>query len=167
MKRDLFILRHATAEDGGSSAVMRDYDRELVSKGIMESAKVGNYLKSYFPNIESIISSGALRALDTAKYVAEQIGFDVEKIEVSDALYGNGPRGYLEVLNKIDKNVKSVILVGHNPDISYFTEYLSHDDIGGSLRKASTIHLQFEDLEWNEISKKSGDFVHRIDGKSL
>ena len=63
MTKDLFIVRHATAEDNGNLTVVRDYDRELISKGIMEAAKVGRYLSEYFPAIEAIYSSGAARAL--------------------------------------------------------------------------------------------------------
>ncbi len=167
MKKDLFIVRHATAEDNGNLTVVRDYDRELISKGVMESAKLGRYLLEYFPEIEAIYSSGAARALSTATYIAEQIRFDTEKIEVSDVLYGTGPRGYLEVLNRIPAEVNSAMIVGHNPDVSYFVDYLTRDDTGGSMKKATAIHLQFEGFEWAEISGKLGRFVKRIDGKKL
>lgn len=167
MKKDLFIVRHATAEDIGNLTVVRDYDRELISKGVMESAKLGKFLSDYFPEIEAVYSSGAARALSTATYIAEQIGFDTEKIEVRDSLYGTGPRGYLEVLNQVPAGVNSVMIVGHNPDVSYFTDYLTRDDTGGPLKKATAIHLQFEGFEWDEISAKLGRFVKRIDGKKL
>lgn len=163
MKKDLFIVRHATAEDIGNLRVVRDYDRELISKGVMESAKVGRYLSEYFPGIEAIYSSGAARALSTSTYIAEQIRFDTEKIEVHDALYGSGPRGYLEVLNKVPAGINSVMMVGHNPDVTYFVDYLTRDDTGGSMKKATVIHLQFEGFEWSEISQNLGRFMKRID----
>ena len=167
MKKDLFIVRHATAEDNGNLTVVRDYDRELVSKGIMEAAKLGKYLSGYFPKIEAIYSSGALRAKSTATYIAEQLRFDPLKIEIRDVLYGTGPRGYLEVLNTIPMAINSAMIVGHNPDVSYFTDYLTRDDTGGTLKKATAIHLRFEGFEWEEISAKLGHFRQRIDGKTL
>ncbi|WP_367915983.1 histidine phosphatase family protein [Leadbetterella sp. DM7] len=167
MKKDLFIVRHATAEDIGNLRVVRDFDRELISKGVMEAAKAGRYLSEYFPGIEAIYSSGAARALSTATYMAEQLRFDTEKIEICDALYGSGPRGYLEVLNRIPAGTNSAMIVGHNPDVTYFVDYLTGDDTGGSMKKATVIHLQFEDLEWNEISHKLGHFVKRIDKLDL
>lgn len=162
MKKDLFIVRHATAEDIGNLRVVRDYDRQLISKGVMEAAKLGRYLSEYFPDIDAIYSSGAARALSTATYIAEQIRFDTEKIEVRDALYGSGPRGYLEVLNKIPAGINSVMMVGHNPDVTYFVDYLTRDDTGGSMKKATVIHLQFEGFEWSEISQNLGRFMKRI-----
>lgn len=167
MKKDLFIVRHATAEEIGNLTVVRDFNRELISKGVMEAAKVGKYMSEYFPEIDAIYSSGATRALSTATYIAEQIRFDTEKIEIREALYGNGPRGYLEVLNKIPAGVNHAMIVGHNPDVSYFTDYLTRDDTGGPMKKATVIHLQFEDFEWEEISGKLGRFIKRIDGKKL
>lgn len=167
MTKDLFIVRHATAEDNGNLTVVRDYDRELISKGIMEAAKVGRYLSEYFPAIEAIYSSGAARALSTATYIAEQIRFDTEKIEVRDVLYGTGPRGYLEVLNGIPAHIHHAMIVGHNPDVSYFTDFLTRDDTGGHMRKATVIHLRFEGFEWSEISGNLGHFVKRIEGKKL
>jgi phosphohistidine phosphatase len=165
--KNIFIVRHATAEDLGSGTVLRDFDRELIPKGIMESAKVGKYLSEYFPNIEAIYTSGAARALFTATYIAEQLKFDVEKIETKDALYANGPRGYLEVVNAIPEEVTNAMLVGHNPDISYFVDYLTKQDTGGSMKKATVIHLQFDGFTWAEISQNLGTFVSRIDGKKL
>lgn len=167
MKKNIFIVRHATAEDIGSGAVVRDFDRELTPKGIMESAKVGKYLLDYFPNIEAIYTSGALRALGTAAYIAEQIKFDTEKIEIKDVLYGSGPRGYLEVINKIPEEITNAMIVGHNPDITYFVDYLTKDDTEGNMRKATTIHLQFDGFKWAEVSQNLGTFVTRIDGKKL
>lgn len=167
MKKDLFIVRHATAEDNGNLTVVRDFDRQLISRGVMEAAKVGRYLSEYFPKIDAIYSSGAARALSTATYIAEQLRFDTEKIEVCDALYGTGPRGYLEVLNRIPAETGSAMLVGHNPDVTYFVDYLTRDDTGGSMKKATVIHLQFEGFDWKEISGKMGRFIKRIDGKKL
>ena len=167
MMKNLFVVRHATAEDSGSYAVLRDFDRELTPKGIMESAKVGQYLASYFPAIESIYTSGAARALSTATYIAEQIRFDTDKIEVKESLYGSGPRGYLEVLNKVPAHVSAAMIVGHNPDITYFVDFLTKDDVEGHLKKATVIHLSFEGFEWAEISQSLGSFVKRIDGKKL
>lgn len=167
MKKNIFIVRHATAEDFGSGAVMRDYDRQLIPKGIMESAKVGKHLLGYFPKIEAIYSSGAKRALETATYIAEQIKFDTEKIEVKDALYGSGPRGYLEVVNSIPENINNAMVVGHNPDITYFVDYLTRDDTEGTMKKATLIHLTFDGFKWEEISQNLGTFVARIDGKKL
>ena len=44
MEKNLLLIRHSTAEDVTNSSMVRDIDRELTSRGIMESARVGKYL---------------------------------------------------------------------------------------------------------------------------
>ena len=163
MKKDLFLMRHATAESAGSSAVMRDYERELTSKGIMEAAKAGKFLKDYFDKVDIIYASGALRTRQTAQYLSEQIKLDEDKVICTDTLYGNGPRGYLEILNHIPEEINCVIVIGHNPDISYFAEYLTHHSDIGDFHKATLVHIEFTDLDWAEISQGTGHFITRND----
>lgn len=167
MKKQLFVIRHATAEESVNLSVVRDFDRELVSKGIMESARLGKFLSENAIKPDAVYSSGAARALGTAKMVCEQWKFDTEKITVKEALYGSGPRGYMEVVNSIPESVETAVVVGHNPDITYFVDYLTKDDAGGNMKKATAIHLEFEGLNWIEISQGSGSFVMRVDGKTL
>lgn len=153
--KTLFLIRHATAEDGGYTAIFRDFDRNLTSSGIIEAARMGKFLaeKELIPAV--IVTSEANRAAETAKLFAEQMGIDTDHILKNEALYGGGPRAYLAVLNNLDEAVKSVAIVGHNPDVTFFGEYLTRDDFGGSMDKASVLVLEFEDaMKWNEVSGK-------------
>jgi phosphohistidine phosphatase len=167
MKKNLLLIRHATAEDVTNSSMVRDIDRELTSRGIMESARLGKHLKDSGLSIEAILCSPATRTLTTANLIAEQLKFDTENVSIAEGLYGSGPRGYLALLNGLSENLTSVIIVGHNPDITFFADYLTRDDCGGSMEKASVVHLKFEDLKWAEISQKSGSLVKRTDVKDL
>lgn len=163
MEKNLLLIRHSTAEDVTNSSMVRDIDRELTSRGIMESARVGKYLKDSGIAIDGIYCSPSIRTKTTASLVAEQLKFDTENIVSAETLYGSGPRGYLSLLNGLENHLNTVIIVGHNPDISFFADYLSSQDCGGSMEKATTIHLKFGDLKWAEISQKSGVFVKRTD----
>jgi phosphohistidine phosphatase len=163
MKKNLLLIRHATAEDVTNSSMVRDKDRELTSRGIMESARMGKFLKDSNIQIDAILCSPSTRTHTTANLIAEQLRFDTEKVETEDGLYGSGPRGYLALLNGLNESLRDVIIVGHNPDITFFADYLTRDDCGGSMEKATVVHLSFEDLKWNEISQKSGSLVKRID----
>ena len=167
MEKNLLLIRHATAEDVTNSSMVRDIERELTSRGIMESAKMGKYLKDSGIIADAINCSPATRTFVTANLIAEQLKFDTESVIKSNGLYGSGPRGYLALLNGINENLNTVIIVGHNPDISFFADYLTKDDCGGEMEKATVIYLKFEELRWSEISQKSGSLVERIDVNSL
>jgi phosphohistidine phosphatase len=167
MEKNLLLIRHATAEDVTNSSMVRDRDRELTSRGIMESARMGKYLKDNELAIDAILCSPATRTHTTANLIAEQLKFDTDKVELADGLYGSGPRGYLALLNGLNETLETVIIVGHNPDITFFADYLSSQDCGGSMSKATLIQLKFGDLKWAEISQKSGSLVKRVDVKDL
>ncbi|MDP5140681.1 MAG: histidine phosphatase family protein [Spirosomaceae bacterium] len=165
--KTLYLIRHATAEDGSSSSMFRDFDRDLISSGIIEAARMANYMSSKSYNIDLIVSSKANRAFGTAKIMAEQWKMDVDEIQLDDNLYGGGPRAYLAALNQLDESVNSVVMVGHNPDISFFGEYLTRDDTGGQMKKAGVLILTFTDLKWAEISNKSGSVKAYHDPKNI
>lgn len=161
MNKTLYLLRHASAEEG--SVHFRDFERELTSSGIMETARVGEYLKTVEPAIQKIYCSSSHRTLNTAVYVAERLHIPASEIMSSEDLYSGGARAYLKTINEIPENTEVVLLVGHNPDISFFAEYLTKADIGGSLLKASLVRIDFADISWAEISGKTGSFVLRKD----
>lgn len=167
MERKLYIVRHAEAEDFGFSTMLKDFDRNLTGRGLSQSARLGNYLSKLPNRIELFVSSPANRAHQTAKVLLEQLKKDDSEIETNRELYGGGARAYLACLNKVDDKIATVAIFGHNPDISFFAEYLTKDDVGGGMKKASMIVLSFKDLSWKEISAKSGDLIERVDVKDL
>jgi phosphohistidine phosphatase len=158
--KNIILLRHATAEEG--SQVFKDIERELTSRGIMEAARIGNYLKSNF-TIDGIYTSPSFRTLKTSELVADQLRMDIDTIVVNESLYGGGPRAYLSILNNLSESQQTILLVGHNPDITFFAEYLCREDIGGGMDKATAIQINFEAETWAELSQKSGKFVGRKD----
>ncbi|MFB0946078.1 MAG: phosphohistidine phosphatase [Spirosomataceae bacterium] len=165
--KTLYLIRHATAEDGSSSSMFRDFDRDLTSSGIIEAARMAKYLLSKQHSVDLLISSKANRASATAKIMAEQWQMDTDAIQLDDNIYGGGPRAYLAALNKLEESVNSVAIVGHNPDISFFGEYLTRDDTGGQMKKAGVLIMTFTDLKWAEISNKSGNLAAYHDPKTI
>lgn len=153
MSRILYLVRHATAEN--PSAFQRDHDRELTPEGIMEAARMGRYLTAQHAKPDQIVSSTAERALKTGQIIAEQLAIEPDCIEAVDNLFDGGPRAYLATVNSMSAACASLMLVGHNPDISYFAEFLTHQAVA-SMEKGEMIAIQFENLSWAEISGRTG-----------
>ncbi len=167
MKKILYLIRHAQAEEAGNSRMLRDFDRDLTSRGVMQSARMGKYMHDNDMIADILVSSSANRTMQTAKIIAEQLKIDPDNIVQDENLYGNGPRGYLSCLNNLKERTNSLAIVGHNPDISFFAEYLVRDDIQGSMKKATLIIMEFDNLNWSEISAKSGSLLTRVDVENL
>jgi len=164
MKKTLLLLRHATAEN--QSQMFKDFDRELTSRGIMDAARMGHYLKQQGRVIESIKSSGAARAYQTTKIIAEQMKFEVDEVETVDKLYSGGPQAYLAAINATSATAQTLLICGHNPDISYFAEYLTGANIG-SMQKCGLAIIDFEDQNWAEVSGKTGELVKLVTPEDL
>ena len=164
MKKTLLLVRHARAED--QSKMFKDFDRELLGGGIMDAARLGHFLKAGDVAIERIACSGAARTYQTAKIIAEQLKFETEEIDVLEKLYSGGPQAYLAAVNATPETVRTLLVCGHNPDISYFAEYLTHANMV-SMEKCSMATVEFEDLAWAEISAKTGTLKGYLTPQSL
>lgn len=167
MSKTLYIIRHAEAEDFGNSAMLKDFERNLTGRGISQSARLGSFLVKDSVKIDSFVSSPANRAFQTAKVLLEQYKLEAGMIRLEESLYGGGPRAYLACLNGTAEELNSIAIFGHNPDITFFAEYLTRDDVGGNIKKASVIELRFENQTWAEISGKTGDLIRRVDVKNI
>ncbi|GAB3273184.1 phosphohistidine phosphatase SixA [Larkinella harenae] len=164
MKKTLYLVRHAKAED--RAIFQRDHDRDLVTEGIMAAARVGRHLADRGIRPDCLISSTANRAKDTAKVMAEQLQVDPEAMILEPKLFDGGPKAYMAAINEMGRQCQSVMLFGHNPDISYFAEFLTHADVG-SMSKGAVAIIEFEGLEWAEVSGRTGQLLDLIQPKKL
>jgi phosphohistidine phosphatase len=156
MNRHLYIIRHAQAEAGGMFS--KDFERDLTPSGIIEAARMGKLLFDNGLQPNAIVCSSANRAHQTAKIIAEQLHFDVENISMTTDLYENGPKAYLAAVNQTAMGINFLIIVGHNPDISFFAEYLTKADIG-SMSTGSVVAVAFTNQDWHEITAHSGQLM--------
>lgn len=167
MKKNLYLIRHATAEDGGNTPMFRDFDRDLISSGIIEAARMGKFLAEKNTQFDLILSSAAERAKATAKIFAEQLHYDADAIVLDESLYGGGARTYLAAVNQLDESIKNVAIFGHNPDVTFFSEYLTRADIGSSMETSGVVVLEFEDIKWAEVSSKMAKFIAHYSPKMI
>jgi len=164
MTRILYIVRHAKAEERGT--FMDDHSRDLLPEGFIAAARMGRFLHDEHHLPDHIISSTANRARDTAKAMAEQLAVDADRIYFDDALFNGGPKAYLAAVNALPDTLQAVMIVGHNPDVSYFAEYLTHEDVG-NMSKGAVIAVAFENLSWAGVSGRTGTIVLNKSPKAL
>ena len=141
-------------------AGQHDIERPLHTDGVLNSSKIGKYLydREFLPNI--ILSSPARRALATATLISEQFGFDSGKLHSKEDLYEASVRVMLKIVNQLKEDWDCVIVVGHNPVVSYFSEYVSGAEIGDMATCGIAI-IHFKS-KWNEISEGTGEFKSYI-----
>ena len=153
MKKTLILVRHATAED--HSFQIKDFDRNLIEKGLNESSKMGDWLADSNISADIFVTSPALRAYQTAEIIAKKLGVNADELVLDKDIYDGGPTAYMYAVNAVSEEFSTLMLFGHNPDITYFAEYMSGSNLG-SMKKGGVAIIEFEGLKWEELSAKTG-----------
>ena len=60
-----------------------------------------------------------------------------------EKIYDASVRELLEILNEIEESAKSVLLIGHNPTMSFFAEYLTGRGFAG-MEPCGLVTISFE-----------------------
>ncbi len=154
MSINLILVRHAQAEQ---TTGVQDFDRELTAEGQRDARHIGRWMTAQFQHLDTIISSNAKRAMNTAEIITEEFRQN-HVIKPSEEVYEASVRTLLETVNAVDPKFQNILLVGHNPSISYLAEYLTGSPLNG-MAPGSAAVISFENLKWSEVSEKSGTLV--------
>jgi len=159
--KHLIIVRHGEAELPNAS--QKDFDRQLNTTGFADASRMGKQLLSKPLNnqpiqLDSIYASPANRALTTAQLLCEQLGFAYERIIPEPDMYETSVRKLMLLINGLDEQQQTVMLVGHNPHLSYLTEMLTREEIG-SLPTCGMAAITFEAQTWSAISGATGKLI--------
>ncbi|HHP7242954.1 MAG TPA: histidine phosphatase family protein [Cyclobacteriaceae bacterium] len=153
----LYLIRHAEAE----TASGKDFNRYLTTNGQRDAMKLGKFLHKESIFCDYFLSSTARRAQSTAEFIAEGIKFPKTKIVYEENLYHASVRILLNRVNQLDSKHNVVFILGHNPFISYFGEYLTGENVG-VLPPGGLLKVGFHEIAWSEVSQNSGTYLSLI-----
>ena len=120
---ELYFLRHAMAAEPGSIAVSHDSERPLTLEGVekMEASVEG--MRRMGVSLDHLISSPYLRASETARIVADGLGFSGQ-VRFTDVLTPQATfKDFFKLLREFKPDNK-VLFVGHLPSIGEFVSNL-------------------------------------------
>lgn len=155
MNKQLFLVRHAEADS--TNFDIKDIERPLTSDGEIDASKLGKTMAELLGTPDLILSSTAVRTRATTALIAEQLGYDPVNVDFLDDLYESSTRILLRVVNEIDEKHNKVVIVAHNPAITYLAEYVTGAVIG-NVAPAGLVQLQY-DGAWAEISQDNATLV--------
>ena len=150
--KELFIIRHA--KSSWSNSQLRDFDRPLNERGKAAAPDMGERLMKAGITPDVIISSPANRAITTARLIARKFENKIKIIEESE-LYHASTFLLLKIINRLPDKFEKVFLVGHNPGLTDFAEYLSNEQFG-NLPTTAVVGIRFEIDSWKIASGSTG-----------
>ena len=114
---ELYVMRHGLAVTRGSVRFSDDAQRPLVPEGKEKMREIAGGLKRMGFEVDWIVTSPLVRAVETAGIIAESLASSV-LVDVCDAMRpGGSPEALLAFLAK-RPNCRRVLVVGHEPDLS-------------------------------------------------
>lgn len=154
--KKLILVRHAKA--AWKNPDLTDYERQLNERGVRDAIYMSELFAKKDIKPDLIQTSGAVRSLTTAYYFADALKYEKEKINVDEGLYFKGSKYILNLLKQIPENIDSLLLFGHNPDMtslaSYFTgEYFEN------VPTCGIVGVEFDFENWEQIENTNGKLL--------
>lgn len=151
---DLYILRHAIAEERSGSVPGGDSRRRLTAEGKKKMRRIAKAMKAAKLSFDLILSSPLVRARQTADIVAEVLRL-ANRLELSPALAADGnPKELIDELRRRHRRRKSVLLVGHEPGLSRLISLLISGETSTAidLKKAGLCKLSVVTLHYGRCA---------------
>jgi phosphohistidine phosphatase len=146
----LCLVRHAIAENAGTSSTEDDSLRPLTEKGRDKMRRIASALKGLGVEPDLIVSSPYVRARQTASVLAKELKYK-EELVYSDSLVPMGePDDMIGEINE-KYSVDELMLVGHEPSLSMLASVLlaGDPDISINLKKGGVCSLSVDDLHYD------------------
>jgi phosphohistidine phosphatase len=154
--KTLYLVRHAKSD--WANAHTGDFQRTLNERGTKAAPYMAALLKQKMVIPELVISSPANRALTTAEFFCEILGYPKEQIQQRIEIYEGGTTQLLKIVQQINECCKTAMLFGHNPTMTDFSNLLAghHND---SLVTCGVVRIDLGIKSWKEAAPDTGNLV--------
>jgi phosphohistidine phosphatase len=153
MQRKILICRHAETSD--PYPFQSDFERELTATGINQAKETSIWLREKVSKVDCILASPAKRTQNTAQIIAKRLYFEDENIKYDPDLYNAREQQLIQSLSCLPQDVKSVLLVAHNPGLTRLARELSGKMLG-YLDPANVVTIEIELPSWEDIHYTTG-----------
>lgn len=158
MKR-VVIVRHAKAVQYGYHD---DFNRHLTDRGKNDAKLVSKELNNKGIIPDAIISSPAVRAMETARIFAKNLNLKKKNINKIIEIYeGMTSSEFLDIIKKLPYEFNTVFFFGHNPSFYTFTCYLLQH-YNDDMPTCATIGIDLMADKWEKVEPNTGILAFRL-----
>ncbi len=146
-------MRHAKAAN--AAGLQTDFDRALAERGVNDAGEMGKRLLSKKVVINLIVCSAAKRTTQTARILADKLGYAQNDILNEFDLYNCTTQEAIDVIRHLNDKYDTVLLIGHNPAVTSLVSYLSNSFIE-SMPTSTQASIIFNATTWKQIAPNMG-----------
>jgi phosphohistidine phosphatase len=131
---NLYFMRHGIAADrADSGSGSGDRERPLTPKGVKRMNKAAKGLVTLSLSFDRILTSPLVRALQTAKIVAQTLQLESRVAEIEQLCPDQSVKDLISGLSGYS-GAKKILLVGHEPLLSSTVSYLLSGKAGAEIQ---------------------------------
>lgn len=119
--KHLILVRHAKSDWPEET---EDFDRPLADTGLQDALKMSKFLKNKNIGIDFLVSSPAIRALNTCKIFKQTYNLN---FITDQKLYNPSENNFQSVIYNLTDDLNSVAFFSHNNGISNFANSITEN----------------------------------------
>ncbi len=169
--RLVYLFRHA--KSSRSDPELDDFDRPLAPRGERACEAMGEYMRLAGIQPGLVVCSAALRTRQTLERALPAIGEDAV-VKHYRGLYLVGPQAMLNRLRRTPADVRSVMLVAHNPGMQTLAQRLAGVGPERDLRRlaknlptGALAILVYRGRSWEELDEGSCELHSLVTPRDL
>ncbi|PLY10303.1 MAG: phosphohistidine phosphatase [Arcobacter sp.] len=148
--KKLYLLRHAKSSWEDSS--LKDIDRPLNNRGKNQVKYMKEFVLKNNIKPDLILCSTSNRTKLTVNGI-----FDKKNCVFIDSLYHASSTEIMGIIKKVEKQIDSLMIIGHNPGLNEFAYGLINFE--NNIQTASLIEIDILIDDWKDFHKNDSKFV--------
>lgn len=162
--KQLTIARHA--KSSWDLPELDDFYRPLNDRGVKNAFAMADALRerNFYPDL--ILTSPAVRAINTAIIIGRKLDFPQQRIESNDRIYEAGVEDLFKVIANVDDRIGHLMLFGHNPSLTNLINRLQSRPLD-NLPTCGMYSISLPIGSWAEVRNGKGEVLFSLFPKHL
>ncbi|MFM1874770.1 MAG: hypothetical protein RL266_507 [Bacteroidota bacterium] len=162
--KTLIIVRHG--KSSWAYPDLEDFYRPLKPRGINDAFAIGDELLSreLFPDL--MLSSPAIRAMNTAIIIARKLDFPLQRIRANESIYEASTYQLLQLIGNVENSIETLMIFGHNPSFTSLINQLQNESLY-NLPTCGVFAIELPIQDWSEIRGTKGKKLFSIFPKEV
>ena len=150
------VLRHAKSSWDDYS--LKDIERPLNKRGIKSCKVMAAEILATGCNFKNIFVSPAVRTQQTIANISKNLPKTNIKWNTEKSFYHMSELALFNWCQKLSDDFNEIMIVGHNPTMTYFSDYLSKTNIH-HVPTCAFVRLELNINDWQDLTNNSANLT--------